>query len=153
MTKTFDIVFDNYICDSEFEKMPSYKGVYLFRLTERKDNKLYPRVIYIGVAEGGDGLAGRVNNYHNKLNEARKLVKIEQSKGKDVFLTISYTNKNDEYNLYWNRIKAGLIFGRKPQLNDEYTKNFGYQKTTIIINGARHQDLKKKYTIESTSNN
>lgn len=148
MAKTFDVTFDNFIYDGEFDEMPSYKGVYLFRLSERKDKYLNSSIIYIGVAEGDRGLAGRVNESHNKLDEARKLVKEQRNKGKDVVLTISFSNKKEEYDSFWNRIEAGLIFGRKPQLNDEYTKNFGYLKTTINIKGTHYQDLKKQYVID-----
>lgn len=153
MAKTFDITFDKFIYDGEFDEMPSYKGVYLFRLTERKDGKLYPTIVYIGVAEGEKGLAGRVNDSHNKLEETRKLVKKEQNNGKDVALTISYTNKKEEYDSYWNRIEAALIIGRQPELNDEYTKNFSFPKTTVNISGTRCCDLKEQYVIETKENN
>ena len=148
MAKIFDITFDKYIYDGEFDEIPSYKGIYLFRLSERKNNNLDSTIIYIGVAEGDKGLAGRVNESHNKLEEARKLVKEQQSKGKNVVLTISYTNKKEEYDSFWNRIEAGLIFGRKPRLNDEYKKNFGYLKTTIKVGGTHYQDLMKQYVID-----
>ena len=148
MAKTFDITFDNYIYDGEFDEIPSYKGVYLFRITERKNSKLYPKVVYIGVAEGEDGLAGRVNSSHNKLDEARELVKKEQSKGKDCILTISYTNKKEEYDAYWNRIEAGLIYKRKPELNTEYMDSFDYPETTINVSGGHHQDLEQQYAIK-----
>lgn len=148
MAKVFDVEFNHYIKDGEFEKVPQYKGIYLFRLTEKKNNKLFPTVVYIGVADGDTGLNGRINDKHEHLQEARELVKKEKKKGKDVFLTISYSSKKIENDDYWRRIEAALIYSKKPVLNVSNTFSFNYPKTTIRVSGTRHLDLDSLYIVD-----
>ncbi len=148
MAREYNIAFNKMIKDGEFDQLPNYKGIYMFRVTEIVNNKYYSKVVYIGVAKGEGGLADRINNNHEHINDARKIVNSEKAKGKHVILTISYTDENAEYNDSWERIEAALIFGRKPPINIDGKDSFRNFKTTINISGKRHSDLKTKYIIE-----
>lgn len=148
MEKEFEIKFDNYIKDNEFDKLPEYKGIYLFRVTVQTKSGWNCKVIYIGRADGEKGLKGRVNETHEHLEDARKLVKESRQQGNDAFLTISYSDKDTDITNNIERIESALIYGKKPQLNTQQVKSFSYDKTIIKISGKRHFDLDSKYEIE-----
>ncbi|MCR4661961.1 MAG: hypothetical protein K5765_08220 [Clostridia bacterium] len=146
--KTFDISFNNYINDNSFSLLPKYKGIYLFKIYEKNESRVSPTIIYIGVASGENGLMGRVNNEHEHLEDARKLVQEMRDKNIDARLVICFSDEKEEYNDFWERIEAALIFGRKPILNTEYKKSFTFNKTIVNVSGSRYLDLKEKYIIE-----
>lgn len=151
MAREYSIAFNNIIYDGDFEKLPNHKGIYMFRVTEVKDDGLYyPKVVYIGVAEGEDGLSGRVNEAHERLDDARNLVEKEKKLGKNTILTIAYTDEASDCNDSWKRIEATLIFCKKPTLNTDGKESFNYYKTTVNVSGSRYRDLKKQYIAEKT---
>lgn len=149
MDQAFEISFNNMIRDKEFEKLPCYAGIYLFRLSHVENDRLYSKVIYIGKAESSEGLAGRVNEQHEHLDDARKLVK---KAGDGYFLTISYTDKNDIFdkNDWLLRIEAALIYSVKPELNTDGVTSFTYDDTIINISGSRYNNLEKSYQVNKT---
>jgi hypothetical protein len=133
--------------DGEFDKLPTYHGIYMFRSCHRKNGDVYPEVIYIGKADQDNGLAGRVNERHEHLADARKYVK---DKGEGYYLSISYTDKNDDIDQYdWiARIEAALIYARQPAINIMSTVNFTYDETELHISGIRHLDLQGYYDVK-----
>ena len=150
MAKTFEVAFNNFVKDGQFDKLPDYKGIYMFRVTENKGDKWYSTIVYIGKADGDKGLKGRVNENHEHLEDARKKVDYKKSKGIDAFLTISYSDKNDNNVNYLERIEAALIFAKQPSINNQGKDSFNYQKTTLNISGKRKYDLDNQYIVEST---
>ena len=150
MKKHFSISFNNAIRDGAFDKLPNHKGIYMFRLTEITNNRWRPEVVYIGVAENDGGLKGRVNEFHEHINDARKLVKKEKDKGRNVILTIAYTDENNQNDDSWKQIEAALIFCKKPVINTDGKESFNYCETTIDISGTYHNDLKEQYTAHKT---
>ena len=151
MEKTFEIAFNNCIKDKQFDKLPEYKGIYLFRVTEEKDDEWYSTIVYIGKADGDKGLKGRVNENHEHLTDARKKVNSAKANGKDAFLTICYSDEDEENENYLERIESALIFARKPSINDKGKDSFNYHKTILNISGKRKSDLKKQYIVETTN--
>ena len=147
MEQTFNIVFDKCIMDNEFEKMPKYKGIYLFRLTIEKENSWDSKVIYIGRADGNDGLSGRVKGDHEHLPGARKLVDEAKKSGKNAFLTIAYSNEDETIANNIERIESALIFAVKPTLNDKQTESFNFDKTILNISGKKHYNLNSQITV------
>jgi hypothetical protein len=150
MEQTFNIVFDNFIRDNEFEKMPKYKGIYLFRLTIDKGDSWDSKVIYIGRADGEDGFAGRVKSDHEHLPDARKIVDEAKKNGKNAFLTIAYSNEDEAVANNIERIESALIFAVQPTLNDKQTDSFNFDKTTLNISGKRYYNLNPTITVPRT---
>lgn len=148
MEKTFNIAFNNYIRDNEFSKLPKYKGIYLFRVTFEKDKKWYSRVVYIGKADGDDGLKERIDKGHEHLPDARKEVEKEIDKGSNAFLTIAYSDENKENDSYLERIEAALIYKAQPIINDKCKDSFNYDKTIIKVSGERRFNLSDVYIAE-----
>ena len=151
MEKTFDIAFNNFIKDNEFSKLPKHKVIYLFRVTIRKEKCWESKVVYIGKADGDDGLSGRVNKDHEHLPDARKEVEKEIAKGNDAFLTIAYSKENKENDSYLERIEAALIFKAQPIINDKCKDSFNYDKTIIKVSGNRRFNLSDAYIAENNN--
>lgn len=148
MNKTFNIEFEKYIKDNEFEKLPEYKGIYLFRVTIEEKNTWTSKIVYIGRADGEKGFKQRICDSHSHIDDARKEVQNEISKGNNAFLTIVYSENSKEVTDNIERIESALIFGRLPKFNTEQTKSFNYDDTTINVSGGRKFDLKDKYIIK-----
>lgn len=154
MEKTFDISFNNLIFDNQFDDLPDYDGVYLFRMSKKAGDGLTSQVLYVGKANGENGLKGRVNKNHEHLPDARQIIyKANKSIANDnekYFLTICYSDKTSYSKTDIERIEDALIFGFEPKINDKCTKSFNHDKTTINVGGNKKQDLKSKYVITRT---
>ena len=150
MGKTFEITFNNYIRDNQFDRLPNHKGIYLFRVSIRKNNYLESTIVYIGKANGDEGIKGRVNENHEHLVDARNIVTSEKEKGNNAFLTICYSDSNKKNEDYLERIEAALIFSRKPLINDKGKDSFNYDETILNISGSHMYDLEDHYIVPTT---
>lgn len=148
MSDTFDISFNKYIKDLEFDKLPEYKGIYLFKVTTIKDNNYHSRIVYIGKADGEKGLKGRVGENHEHIADARK--KVEEAKKNDetAFLTIVYSDENSNNEPHLERIEAALIYAKQPSINTQGKDSFNYPETVINISGSWKADFEKTYTVK-----
>ena len=151
MIKTFELSFNKYIKDLEFDKLPEYKGIYLFKVTTIKDGINYSTIIYIGKADGENGLKGRVNENHEHITDARKRVEDAKKNDKTAFLTIAYSDENSENEAYLERIEAALIFSKKPPINTQSKESFSYADTILNISGNRMAGLEKHYSVKNTN--
>ena len=150
MAKTFDVSFNNIIFDGDFKKLPHHKDIYLFRLSRNNNGVVESEIIYVGVADGCDGLAGRINENHEHLNEARELLNKKNRQDQKFYLSIAYSDENLNNNAYLKRIEASLIFALQPLLNTDGKESFNYQTTTINLKGIKlsgfnHKQIKKHY--------
>lgn len=148
MEKIFDIEFKKFIRDKEFEKLPEYKGIYLFRVTVEEKDLWRSRIVYIGRADGEKGFKQRINESHLHINDARNEVQKEIEKGNKAFLTIVYSEQSQEITDYIERVESALIIGRSPKFNIEQTKSFNFDRTIINISGDRKFDLQNQYDIK-----
>lgn len=152
MKQTFNLVFDHCINDGEFDELPAYRGIYLFKVTTKgmKPNSFKSRVVYIGKADEKGGLRGRITPQHEHLEDARKLVKKAKETDPSAFLIIAYTNENPDLENYnWlPRAEAALINGRKPEINCASTVSFGYDETELKISGDWSGGLERDYDVK-----
>jgi len=155
MKQTFNLVFDHCIEDKEFDNLPSYPGIYIFRVTTRNLDKSYnPKIVYIGKADQENGLKGRVNDQHEHLDDARKLVKKAQEAGEKAFLTIAYTDENPdlEKNDWIARVEAALIYAKQPEINTAGRDSFNYDETELNVSGKYHGGLNSFYDVKPSLN-
>ena len=153
--KEYKIKFDNHIENGKYDVLPEHKGIYLFRVSvPTSDNHIDSFIVYIGKADGEKGLKGRINDGHEHIADAKKLIADINSKlltsDKKCRLTISYSEKADYSNDDIERIEAALIFYKKPILNDKCKFSFTYEKTIVNVSGEHKADLDEKCVAEKT---
>ena len=151
--KQYSLKFENHVLDNGFDQLPAHKGIYLFRVSiPTSKDCIESFIIYIGKADGENGLKGRINDSHEHIDDARKLVNDINSRlltgDKKCYLTISYSSKTEYTNDDIERIESALIFIKKPILNDKSKYSFNYQKTVIEITGNHKADLDEEYIVE-----
>lgn len=139
--KTIELDFDYY---TSKEKLPNYKGVYIvYRAIPYKDGKgasraIIKEIIYIGKAEDETINERHVNHEKQPLFDAT-LCEGEELRYSTVKVSVEDID----------RVENGLIFKRKPRLNDDLKDYFHHPDTHFVLTG-KIKDITTDFTIEKT---
>ena len=137
MAKEIEIEFEGYWREAKKENVPSKSGIYcVYRCTHDADKKevFLKQLIYIGESQD---VNSRLAN-HNKLDTWKKYLK----QGETLCYTFGAVPTSDRV-----RCEAALIFQHQPPVNTEYTGDFKYVETSIVLTGKTAL-LTPKFTVK-----
>lgn len=123
MAKIINLNFEGYWIKREV--VPSNAGIYLVyvgKYNEKTDKVSLRRLIYIGEAEN---VNERLSN-HEKWSEWEKFLQT----GEILIFSMARATSPDR-----ERAECALIYHHKPPTNEECTKEFPYEDTTVISEG------------------
>lgn len=126
--KTIELDFEEYWINKDV--LPDYKGIYfVYRATphEHADGKTIVslnELIYIGKAET-ETIKER-HSKHEKQDDFEKQLKA----GEELRYSTAKVAKEDI-----DRVENGLIFKRKPRLNNDLTASFKHEDTNFVLKG------------------
>ncbi len=140
--KEYDLNFEGYWRNKEV--LPEYSGIYfVYRAVPHEDPNTkkvtvtLKELIYIGQAEN---ILER-HKSHEKQTEFEQ----ELKPGEELCYSTTEVTKND-----LNRVENGLIYKRKPRLNDKGTQSFDHPRTTFILNGVFKDFSPNRFTLVGT---
>ncbi|ENO3979178.1 GIY-YIG nuclease family protein [Aeromonas veronii] len=140
MAKEIQIEFEGYWREANKEHVPSKSGIYcVYRCTHdavKKEVSLH-QLIYIGESQD---VQSRLAN-HEKLDSWKKYLK----QGETLCYSFGAVPSSDRV-----RCEAALIFHHQPPVNTEYTGEFNYPETSIVLTGETTL-LTAKFTVEPTN--
>ena len=123
--KNINLKFDGYWREINKNSVPSQSGIYcvyscIYNSNERSVS--IKKLLYIG--ESAD-VCGRIAN-HDRLEDWKN----ELSTNETLCYSFAPINGDDRI-----QAEAALIFKHKPPMNGEYTKNFPYNDTKMLLSG------------------
>ena len=140
--KTIELDFEGYWISKDV--LPDYKGIYcVYRATPHKHSDGTTTVslnelIYIGKAED-ETIKERHDNH-----EKQPLFDATLCEGEELRYSTVKVSLEDI-----DRVENGLIFKRKPRLNDDLKDYFHHPDTHFVLTG-KIKDITTDFTIEKT---
>ena len=135
--KTYNLFFEGYRISKD--SLPHESGVYfVYRGTYNKttDKVHLSELIYIGQ---GEDIYKR-HHPHEKQKEFESTLQ----DGEILIYSFTILTKDD-----LDRVECGLIYKRKPRLNDKCTCSFDYPETGFVLSGACADYNPKDFTLDA----
>ena len=123
--KKINLDFDGYWREINKNSIPSKSGVYcVYSCVYNSSNKTVSikKLLYIGESEN---VHDRIAN-HDRLEDWKK----ELSDNETLCYSFGPIGTGDRV-----RAEAAMIFKHKPPMNEEYTNNFPYEDTEMVLTG------------------
>lgn len=142
MAKTYQLEFEGYRVEENWDSLPSVSGIYCVYAASRSartGNLTGPRLLYIGEAED---IRKRVPQAPKNRRDkwAKKLTDKE-------LLCVSYARDDDLVDR--ERAEAAMIHWHQPPCNKEYKDSFPFPRTTILTSG-KNAELDENFTVDRT---
>lgn len=123
--KSINLNFKGYRIEDNKNSIPSQSGIYcVYSCTynETENTVSIKKLLYIGESEN---LHSRIAT-HNRLDDWKKKLSATET----LCYSFALINGDDR-----NRAEAALIFKHNPPMNTEYTDNFPYNDTEMLLIG------------------